>query len=107
MGQWKRDIEDEEHRRGVATGILIEAGVLDACTIHEDIILERHGDVQDAYRLGNYLYTALEEDEGRTEETKKADPSVGCFESRRQMTDTIKEVNELWYPMECPMCEKA
>ncbi len=69
-----------------------------------------NGDVEDAYRLGNYQYTADEENESRSEETKKAYYGVGGvegFESRREMTDAIKEVNELWYPTECPICEKG
>lgn len=103
MGRWKEEIEDDDARQLVATSILIDAGVLDRCPIH-GVVLQRYGDVQDAYRLGNYLYTEAEKDQGRTEETKRGYEKP--FESRREMTDAIKEANDQWYHEDCPMCLK-
>lgn len=106
MSYTKYLMEMEEERQHVAAGILIQAGVLTVCLIHEGIILDNLGEVQGAYRRGNYLYTAHEKDT-YAEEYRTTDDTMDCFESRRQMTDAIKEVYEQPYLLECPLCAKA
>jgi hypothetical protein len=90
--------EEIEGKRTIAEEILIKVGVLARCPIHEDIILAGGGDIEDAYKLGNYLFT-----NGKDEWELQHE-----FRDRREMTDTIKEMFE-WHgggADECGLCMK-
>jgi hypothetical protein len=75
-----------------ALSILLQAGVLNLCAVHEDTVIEGSGDIEAAYKLGNSKFTAAELD--------------GIFESRREMTDYIKLVYEENADGECNQCTK-
>lgn len=90
--------EEIEGQRDIAVEILIKAGVLVRCPIHEDIILSGGADIADAYRLANYLFS-----NGKDEWELQHD-----FRDRLEMTDTIKEMYE-WHgggADECALCMK-
>lgn len=92
MGGSKRMMEEEDHKRQVATQIALEAGALKTCDVHEDWIYEGDQEIESAYRLGNSKYSA-----GKLE---------GVFKNPKEMTDYIKDVVEN-YPSEiCPSCSK-
>ena len=106
MSHTKHEMEMDDDRHAVATDILIRAGVLGRCEVH-GIVFDRLGVVEDAYRLGNALYTAYEKDLKLTEEARsRANDAMEVFESRRQMTDTFQEVYNEPYGTECAMCAK-
>ncbi|MEW6659348.1 MAG: hypothetical protein AB1424_11880 [Thermodesulfobacteriota bacterium] len=90
--------EEIEGQRDIALEILIRAGVLKLCPIHEDAILSGGADIEDAYKLGNYLFTN-DSDEWELQHV---------FRDRREMTDTIKEMFEwqLGGADECGWCMK-
>jgi hypothetical protein len=90
MGGAKRMMERHETICGVARGIALEAGTLRRCEYHEDCIFEGANDAEGAYKLGNYKFSA--------------GSLKGVFESRREMTDCIKEVVEEVWGDECPRC---
>ncbi len=92
MGQAKRELEEQECKRQTALQIALEAGVLATCELHEDCFLEGNEDIEGAYKLGNLKITNGE--------------LQGAFSSRREMTDTIKEVVEEHSAGECPSCAK-
>jgi hypothetical protein len=93
MSLTKRLIEQLEQRRGVATGIALQARVLKSCPIHSDCVYSGGADIEGAYKLGNYKYSAGEFD--------------GLFDDRTQMTDAIKNVVENNSMIdECPRCER-
>jgi hypothetical protein len=75
-----------------ALGILLQAGVLNVCAVHTDTPIEGSGNLEAAYRLGNYKFTAGELD--------------GIFENRREMTDYIKMVYEENADGECNQCTR-
>lgn len=79
MGQAKDKMMRDDENRGWALGIARRAGVLSYCPIHLTHS-QALGDIEDAYKLGNSRYSAGELD--------------GMFESRREMTDCIKEAVE-------------
>jgi hypothetical protein len=89
MGALKRMMERHETLCGVAIGIALEARVLRSCEYH-DCLFEGPNDIVDAYKLGNSKFTA-----GTLE---------GHFQSRREMTDCIKEVVEDNCNDICPRC---
>ncbi len=79
MSSVKRHIEEEESKRQVAVGLLLEVGILENCERHEEIVFQSGaGDIEDAYKLAN---------------TKWADHS-GIFTDRREMTDLILAESE-------------
>ncbi len=90
MGLAKKEMMRQEQARLVATEIAIEAEVLRRCEYHDDTVLDDGGDPVDAYRLGNAKFSSGE---------------TGIFESRREMTDLIKEEIE-WASDECSSCSK-
>jgi len=91
MGGMKRLIEQEEEQRRVATRIALEAGVLKSCEVHHEIYDPMGGNIENAYRLGNYKITHGE---------------ITIFDSRKEMTDTILAVvNDA--AMECWDCAKV
>jgi len=89
----KRMMEERQYQRGVAISIAIQAGVLRVCEYHEDCIFDGGHDREGAYKLGNAKFTAGELTE--------------VFETRKEMTDSIKDAIEDNYgPDECPRCAK-
>lgn len=76
MGMAKRHMEEEESKLNVATDIAIQAGVLQRCEYCESTVFQGNEDIEDAYKLGNTLFTSGEVN--------------GQFESRREMTDFIQ-----------------
>lgn len=92
MGGAKRMMEDHEAKKMVAIRIAMAAGVLDTCEFHADCILEGGEEIESAYKLGNSEFTA-----GKLE---------GTFDSRLEMTDTIKEVVEENSADECYICAR-
>ena len=91
MSRVKYELEQSEEKRTFAVSVLLEVGALRECQSHE--VQFDGGDVQDAYRRANALYS---------------DPNsldVELFESRREMTNAIKETyEELSVIDECPVC---
>lgn len=74
--------------------IAVEAKVLRVCELHPDVFFDGGSlDFSDAYRLGNDRFSRGE--------------LTDIFESRREMTDTIKFVVEDNYgPESCWACDK-
>lgn len=79
MGQAKHEMMKAEERNELALSIAARAGVLDYCD-HHGVYSQAGGDVEDAYKLGNTLFTSGELGDQ--------------FDSRREMTDAIKEAVE-------------
>ena len=93
MGATKRLIEKHEEQYRVSVEIALQAGVLQACKTHSDVIFDGPHDIEDAYRLGNYKFS-----NGEME---------NIFESRKKMTDSIKHaVEDNNGPEECWACAK-
>ncbi len=92
MGRIKHMMAEHENKRQFALEITIEAGVLETCEFHEDVVFEGRNDIEEAYRLGNKKYT----------DNKLS----GVFASRREMTDFIKSVVEEHLAEECYCCAK-
>ncbi|HBT0399322.1 TPA: hypothetical protein MA053_002474 [Klebsiella pneumoniae] len=76
----KRHMEDQQDKFNVATNIAIEAGVLERCEYCEATVFQGDEDIEEAYKLGNTQFS-----KGKFE---------GFFESRREMTDAIKDAVE-------------
>jgi len=93
MGGAKRMLEEQEYLEGVAAGLLIETGYLRACNAHEALMVEGDEEsLQAAYKLAN------------------ARVSSGAIKleygfSRRDLTDTIKDVAENTGD-DCSSCQK-
>jgi hypothetical protein len=90
MGLAKQHLGELEEKRAVALRILIEAGALQYCEFHDDVILEGHAEIEDAYKLGNSKWEELKD----------------WFESRREMTDAMKSAYEDNCAEECYSCRK-
>ncbi|MBY7781856.1 hypothetical protein [Vibrio fluvialis] len=93
MSSVKRWMDEQEGARNIATSICIAAGVLTRCEYHDDIILVDSGDEEAAYKYANELFT-------------NKDDLVAGFDSRREMTDAIKDVLSDGYDYECHSCKK-
>ena len=87
----KRLMELREQQSDVAEQIALDAGVLSRCEFHGEVYDPLGDDIESAYRLGNYRFSA-----GKLH---------GVFRDRREMTDTIKSVVEQ-SAMECYTCAK-
>ena len=92
MGQAKKHMEQMEDKRNLAISIAVEAGALEECDRHPGTFTEGGSDVEDAYKLGN-----LKVSSGELE---------GAFDSRREMTDLIKEVVDELSGGECYSCAR-
>lgn len=92
MGSSKRELGRQEDNHHAAQDIACQAGVLKECDFHSDMYTDTGESREEAYRLGNTLYT-------------KEDALTSSFTDRREMTDTIKAVCDE-APEDCPMCEK-
>ena len=79
MGGAKRELERLNECRAAARTIAVRAGLLEACDTCDDIFDPGSYAFEDAYKLGNALVT-------------RNDPLVAPFQSRREMTDIVKEV---------------
>lgn len=79
MGQMKRLMEAAEEKRSRAIGIAIQAGVLKCCEFHDEVFVGSK-DVVEAYKRGNARF--------------EKDSLGEAFDTRREMTDYIKEVVE-------------
>ena len=77
MSGVKRLLEAAEEKRSRAIGIAIQAGVLKVCEFHDEVFVSTK-DVVEAYKRGNARF--------------EKDSLGQCFDSRREMTDYIKEV---------------
>lgn len=93
MGMAKRLLEEHEAKLSAALRIAIDAGALKVCEYHDDCIFDGGVEIENAYKLGNARFSSGKLD--------------GVFETRREMTDCIKEVVEDNYlAEECPLCAK-
>ena len=92
MSQTKRAMEEDEAQFAEATRIAVRAGALARCDFHPDMVWDAGGDHTQAYMLGNALFTAGE--------------LQVSFESRRELTDAIKEAIEQAGIGGCPICDK-
>lgn len=92
MGIAKRHMEEMEDKRNLALRIAVDAGVLDECEYHDGTYTEGSNDIEEAYKLGNARITS-----GELE---------GAFDSRREMTDLIKEVVTENCSDECYSCAR-
>jgi len=93
MGQAKHMMEEMESKRAAALSIAIQAGVIEECEFHDACYFDGGADIEDAYKLGNHLFS-----QGDVKD---------AFDSRREMTDLIKEVvEENRVADECQWCAK-
>jgi hypothetical protein len=93
MGATKRLMEKREEQYHVSVGIALQAKVLQACEFHADIIFDGSNEIEDAYKLANYKFSKGE--------------MTGVFESRTEMTDSIKHaVQDNNGPESCWACAK-
>ena len=92
MSQAKHHLDEMDRHDSVATSIAIKAGVLERCEHHEDVVFSGGNDIEEAYKLGNSMYSA--------------DELSNVFSSRREMTDAIQHVVESIFSDECPDCAK-
>ena len=80
MGQAKREMEAQEDQLSVDRGICVRAQVLKQCEICDEIT-DLGRDPEEAYKLGNTLFT-------------KNDALItSTFGTRRSMTDAIKQTH--------------
>jgi hypothetical protein len=88
----KRLMERHDEQRSAAMRIALQAGALKRCEFHEDCVFEGDHDIEGAYRLGNSMFSRGELRE--------------IVDSRKEMTDCIKDVVEDHRGDECPRCAK-
>lgn len=91
MGLTKRWMESQEAKREEATDIAVQAGVLERCEFHKDIVYDTFGDPTEAYKLAKAKFAAGELQEN--------------YKSLQELTDKIKEVIEE-SSSSCPHCAK-
>ena len=95
MGATKRLLEQQESQRAAARKIAVEAGVLNECDVHSQYFFDGGKDIENAYKLGNSLYSA---------NTEEFDAEFG---TRLVMTDAIKSVVEEYCLVDyCTGCAK-
>ena len=92
MGRAKDEMMRHEDNLVEATSIAVKAGCLKRCEFHPEIVWDNFGDPQDAYKIGNAMYTAGE--------------LVGHYASRLELTDAIKAAIEQAGMDGCPLCSK-
>jgi hypothetical protein len=84
-----------EAQRNAATGIALEAGVLQHCPIHEDCIFTGSTDIEDAYKLGSARL-------------KRGDETLTrLFSDQKELTDCIQEAVAMLDADECGSCNSA
>lgn len=89
MGSMKREQERLWACEASAKIIALRAKCLVKCDLCE-FEIDNFGDIVDAYRLGNYLFS-------------NGDPLTNFFSSRVEMTDAILHVVK-HAPTDCPCC---
>lgn len=57
MGAAKRQLEEANDARQIALGVLIDAGLLKECPLHDDAFIDTSDDITSAYKLANSLIT--------------------------------------------------
>jgi hypothetical protein len=69
MGLAKRELEEQEALREIATGILMETGAVEQCPIHDDVILDQGDDeaIRHAYALATARIKAGQIDADRAD----------------------------------------
>jgi len=84
MGMMKHIMEENEEKRFIARGIAEEAGAIKECEYHPGTFIDQYDSqaLETAYKIANKRFTG------------KTDDSVSLFKTRRELTDTIKEVVE-------------
>ncbi len=92
MGHAKRLLEANEAKRRTAMSIAITAGVVKRCEFHENCLFMGGADPESAYKLGNSKFTKNE--------------LRDVFDSRQEMTDSIKSAIEEIGLDECARCSK-
>lgn len=93
MSGSKRLLEGREYLEALAIQILIAADVIRTCDVHGDHYEGGgSGDLEPAYRIANAKITAGE-------------IALPDGYGRRDLTDKIKELGEMWWPEECPRCQ--
>lgn len=86
-------IEDiYEAQREFSLNVLIRSKVLKSCDYHEGTYLDCSGEIQDAYKYANTIYT-------------KSSSDVP-FSDRTEMTDMIKMTYDEYCADECYSCAK-
>ncbi len=96
MSHFKHEMEMQEGREDVAIEILVDAGVLERCPLHGNL-LDNYGDIVEAYKFAAARFR---------DQHKNYDYAMDQFGSQTHLTDTIKAVYEdNPYPIECPRCE--
>lgn len=90
MSGTTRYLENQAEKQQAAIQIAIKSGALKYCEVHEDILLDGGSDIEEAYKLGNSMFT-----QGQLN---------GIFDSRREMTDLILEAKE-YAGYRCERCE--
>jgi hypothetical protein len=92
MGAMKQLMFEDWAKRDAAVQVALKVGLLRTCRHHDDQLLDPLScNVEDAYRLGNYLVTKNEE-------------LVSVFKGdRRELTDYLQQIaND--FGTECPIC---
>jgi hypothetical protein len=79
MGVEKSTMMSNEQKEDAAIKICIHTKVMARCLVHNYVVYDNYGDIEEAYKYANSLYTSK-------------DALVSSFASRKDMTDTIKGV---------------
>ena len=93
MGRAKDEMMRLEALSLEARDIAVEAGVLLRCEYHPDFVWEHGADNEDAYKLANARFT-------------RGEILTPC-NSRRELTDAIKNAIEEAGIFGCPACANA
>jgi len=93
MGQYKNGAGLNSILYGIAEEVSLRAGILAKCPHHEEVYDSGEHEVEEAYKLANFLIT-------------NSDALVAPFQGdRTKLTDLIKGIRDK-YPYSCPTCEK-
>jgi hypothetical protein len=90
MGFMKHEMERISALKGTALSVLVKAGTLKECELHEGYFWEGSGNLVAAYKLANYMITKGEID----------------VDDRREFSDIIKKTYEEWWALDdCAYCD--
>ncbi len=92
MGQAKRLMEEQEHQRGIALQIAVEAGTLQECENHDGTFYADSDDVDEAIALGKKKFA-----KGELE---------GSFSSAGEVEEAIRGAYQENCGDECYSCER-
>jgi len=91
MGQYKAELNS--YLYSIAEEVALRAGILAKCQLHEEVYDSGEHEVEEAYKLANFLIT-------------NSDPLVAPFQGdRTKLTDLIKGIRDN-YSHSCPTCER-